>query len=157
MDIGSHRLDLLLYLFGIPEEITALSDRIVLPYPVEDTISVLIKFKKYTEAIVNFSWGIKNKVDDLEIYGTKGKIIASPLNEDKLSWYNSDDKLEKEFHLPRGHNTHLPLIENFVASIEDRSKPLITGEDGIKVNLMMEAIYKSAKTKRRIKIDEEQF
>jgi len=109
------------------------------------------------------SWTQWKNLFSFEIFGKKGYLIINGLGgsygkevleigrrkeeggipEEKIIEFESDDiSWQKE------------LIE-FFAAIKERREPIGSGYDGYKVNLMIEAVYKSAKESRWIKIKNE--
>jgi len=143
MDMASHRLDLLAMLFGLPDSISAATDTRLLSIAVEDTGSLLIRFASGLHAMAFASHCIASPLDDFEVYGTGGSIKASPLNGEQLIVVTNKTET---FRLPKADNVHLPLVENFNGAILDDRDPRVTGEEGAKASLMLEAAYRSART-----------
>ncbi len=146
IEIGSHRLDLLSYLLGEMREVSAFTDTIVADYEVEDCACLIMRFRNGIHALVNFNWNTSSKTDDFEIYGDTGRIVASPLDTERLCIYDRDKV--SEYELPRCEYTHLPVIENFVKSINGEAEVFIPGEEGMKANQIIDAAYESSRTGR---------
>ena len=150
VDAGSHRLDLLAYLMGGTTQVSAFTDTSASRYEVEDSASLIMKFENGARGLVNFNWNVRNETDDLEIHGDKGWIVASPLDEERLYIYEGDEVHEHK--LPRCEIPHLPVIENFVKSINGESEVFIPGEEGIKASQIIDAAYESSRTERVVKL-----
>ncbi|HEX2521725.1 MAG TPA: Gfo/Idh/MocA family oxidoreductase [Terriglobia bacterium] len=142
MDMVSHRLDLLCMLFGQPLSVSALTATRELSIPVEDTGSLLIQFSSGVHAAVFASHCIHAEMDDFEIYGTRGSLRVSPLNGSELKLFGAADET---FHLPKADNVHLPLIEDFNQAIRGNHEPRISGVEGMKTSVLLDAAYLAAR------------
>ena len=150
MDVASHRLDLLVMLFGQPESISAFTDIRTCPIDVEDTGSLLIRFTSGLHATVFSSHCIKHPRDDFEIFGSEGSLKVSPLNSNRLEVIKDN---VKTFDLPKADNVHQPLLEDFNRAIIEDRQPVVPGEEGLKTSLLLEAAYESACSGRVVGID----
>jgi len=148
MDMASHRLDLLGMLFGRPLSVSALTATRELSIPVEDTGSLLIEFAGGVHAAVFASHCIHTSLDDFEIYGTRGSLRASPLNDSELQLFGDTHEV---FQLPKADNVHLPLIEDFNHAIRQNQEPRISGVDGMKTSVLLEAAYHAAREGKVVK------
>ena len=142
MDMASHRLDLLCMLFGEPLSVSALTATRELSIPVEDTGSLLIQFASGVQATVFASHCIHAEMDDFEVYGTRGSLRVSPLNDSELQLFGDTNEV---FQLPKADNVHLPLIEDFNQAIRENREPRISGAEGMKTSVLLEAAYHSAR------------
>jgi len=148
MDMASHRLDLLCMLFGQPLSVSALTDTRELNIPVEDTGSLLIQFAGSVQASVFATHCIHAPMDEFEVYGTRASLRISPLNGSELRL--SGDHSES-FHLPKADNVHLPLIEDFNQAIRENREPRVSGEEGMKTSVLLEAAYHAAREGRVVR------
>lgn len=148
VDMASHRLDLLCMLFGQPLSVSALTDTRELNIPVEDTGSLLIQFAGGVQAAVFASHCIHAPMDEFEVYGTRASLRISPLNGSELRL--SSDHSES-FHLPKADNVHLPLIEDFNQAIRENREPRVSGEEGMKTSVLLEAAYHAAREGRVVR------
>lgn len=150
MDVGSHRIDLLIYLLGRVEKVSAFTETLYCNYPVEDAAAMILKFRNGTQGVVNFNWNVKKEVDEFEIYGTEGKILARPLDSGNLEIHTKEGV--KRFTLSPPEPTHLGVVEDFVRSLRTSRKMLCSGEEGIKTSQVMQAAYQSSRTSRTISL-----
>jgi 1,5-anhydro-D-fructose reductase (1,5-anhydro-D-mannitol-forming) len=118
-DIGCHRIDLLNYLFGEPLEVRALLSNTVHQTTVEDSATVLIKYRKQAHAIVDVRWHSRVTRDEFRIFGVEGEIDLTPLNEPQIVSPAGREEL------PTHPNLHYPAIKNFVGAIE-AGEPLLS-------------------------------
>ena len=148
MDMASHRLDLLCMLFGQPVSVSALTGTRELNIPVEDTGSLLIQFAGGVQAAVFASHCIHAPMDEFEIYGTRASLRVSPLNGSELRLFGDH---RESFHLPKAENVHLPLIEDFNQAIRENREPRVSGKEGMKASLLLEAAYHAAREGKVVK------
>lgn len=142
MDVGSHRLNLFLDFFGEVAEVKALCNTLAGDYEAEDTASLILRFESGVHGTLQCFFRTGYTADEFVISGTKGRLIANPLNGDKLI-IETASKTRTESH-PPPQNLHFPLIEDFVAAILEQHDPLVTGEEGRLTNDVMERAYASA-------------
>ncbi|MCK4590577.1 MAG: Gfo/Idh/MocA family oxidoreductase [Candidatus Latescibacteria bacterium] len=143
-DVGSHRLDVMVYLFGEVEKVSAFTETLHCGYRVEDSAVLSMKLANGMHGVANFNWNVGNSSDEFEIYGTEGKILARPLEGGHLEIYRG--KQLKVFELPPPKITHWGLVENLVQAVDQEIPLICSGEDGVKTNLIMEAAYRSARS-----------
>jgi 1,5-anhydro-D-fructose reductase (1,5-anhydro-D-mannitol-forming) len=116
-DIGSHRIDLMNYLFGAPRQVSGHISTLVQAVPVEDNASVLIDYESGVRAFIDVRWHSRIARDEFRIRGTDGEIDLSPLNGDSLVFPGGREAIAAP------ENLHYPCIHNFVGAVLDH-KPL---------------------------------
>jgi len=151
-DVGSHRLDVLVYLFGGVREVAAFAASLHCSYHVEDSAVLCRKLGDSMHGVANFNWNIGSTSDELEIYGTKGKMLARPLDQGRLEIHHGT-KIEV-LELPPPEITHTGLVQSFLHAVQARRPLICSGEESMKTNAIMEAAYRSAATGRHEKADE---
>jgi len=124
-DIGSHRIDLANFLFGRPLRAVGMRSNAFHTYAVEDNATVLIGYERGARATIDIRWHARAERDECRIVGTDGVIELSPLNSGTLRAPGV------HLELPPHANLHYPLIEDFVAAIFERRKPVCPIEDAI--------------------------
>lgn len=118
-DIGSHRIDLLNYIFGEPQQVRACLSNAVHKLAVEDSATVLIKYASGVHGIVDVRWNSAVVRDEFRIVGVQGEIDLTPLNAPSLlSPCGRED-------LPTHPNVHYPCVRNFVDAVLE-GKPLLS-------------------------------
>ena len=120
-DIASHRIDVLNFLFGEPQRVTAQLSNTVHHYPVEDNATVMIEYPDGIRGIVDVRWHSRVARDECRIRGTEGEIEMSPLNGPDLVWPGGRESL------PAHPNLHYPMIDNFVDAAEGKAELLSSG------------------------------
>jgi predicted dehydrogenase len=108
-DVGCHRLEVLIDLFGQVETIQGVAGNILFERDVEDTAAT--------------------------IFASAGSIHISDLNRGEMSILTTEgERLEQH---PPNTNFHLPLIEDFAEAVIQKREPGVTGAIGRKVNQLL--------------------
>jgi len=145
-DMGSHRFDLLVGLFGMPTQVWAACDTQIHGYEVEDTASVYLKLGNGAQCVSTWQWNSRAWVDHLAIIGSLGKIVLEPVDSPNLTLLigkdRAQDRLDETIPLP--DNVHLPMVQDFVDSVLAGRDPVEVGEEGLKTNRILAAIDESA-------------
>ena len=138
MDLGSHCLDLLMYTCGPIETSAVLTDSLAYGMDVEDTATMLLRLASGAQATVTTHWSARipdppEASSSIEIWGTEGTIMASPL-------YSKDSSGALFLHRPSGvedhsqgpgKKIHEDVIENFRQAILTGGPVLAPGEDAL--------------------------
>ncbi|MGQ9622941.1 MAG: Gfo/Idh/MocA family protein [Candidatus Caldatribacteriaceae bacterium] len=165
MDMGCHCVDLLEWFFGEIQEVFGFLDTITHSYEVEDTSTVLLKFKNGAQGFVDNFFNIPDEAGRnlLEIYGTKGAIFAQgTIGQDpggEVWCYFAEeertyDALQKR--TPSGWRklelSPKPLYAQEVDAMSEwilgGEKPWIAAEIGVRNMKVISAIYRSENSKR---------
>ncbi len=171
VDMASHCIDLLEWLMGPVTEVSCFTSRLVHNYPVEDTATVLLRFKGEAQGLVDSHFNIPDASSEsrLEIYGSKGSILAQGTIgqgstgkmiariEEEHKGYQAEQKREEvkeETIVLETKNIYQAETENFSGCILQGkdAQPSFTGEDGLRNLKIVLAAYESAKTGRTIAI-----
>lgn len=159
IDLGVHVLDLALYLMGNPKPVGAFGSTYAefgpkMPggeaYDVEDLATALIKFDNGATVHLEASWA--SNVERERIYttlmGSEGGAELEPLRIfTELEGTQVD--LAPEFPHINGHHAE---IRHFVDCVRDGQTPIATGEHGLDVVKILDAIYQSAETGKMVDI-----
>ena len=145
-DMGSHRFDLLVGLFGMPTQVWAACDTQIHGYEVEDTASVYLKMGNGAQCMSAWQWNSRTWVDHLAIIGSQGKIVMEPVDSPNLTLYAGKDRAQVRFDetIPLPDNVHLPMVQDFVDAVLGGRDPVEAGEEGLKTNRILAAIDQSA-------------
>ena len=143
MDIGSHRIDLLLDLFGSVRHVAAVCDNRLGPWEAEDCATVLCQFKNGLQATIQCFFRTRVPIDSFEIIGSHGRVLIKTLNGPQIEWQTEEGSHVE--YLPPDENLHAPLIRDFSAAVAEDRPPRCTGVDGLRTNEVMAQAYESAK------------
>jgi predicted dehydrogenase len=142
MDIGSHRLDLFLSMFGRVVEIKAVCGTVAANYNADDSALAVLKFESGIHGSLQCYFGSEFDPDEFSVIGTKGRLVSRPLNGGDLLIERASETVVE--HHPPNANFNVPLISDFVQAIESGREPKVTGQQGRAVNRQMELAYASA-------------
>ncbi len=142
MDVGSHRLELFLRMFGPISDVKAFCGTIAADYESENVASLALQFASGIQGTLQCFFGTDTEQDEFAVLGTKGRLTSRPLNGGSLVIERNTER-EVEVHAP-AENLNSPLIADFVAAILEQCQPTVTGEDGREVNRVMERAYQNA-------------
>jgi len=173
IDLGVHRLDLAMWLMGNPRPVTvsastfgylgaAAAKAQKQAFDVEDLGCALIRFDNGATLIMEASWaGFSQKRDDMstQLYGTAGGLLQHNLGEDyefeARAFTERDGSLwELQLQEPTVPTPTAPA--EFVDAVLSDRAPLATGQHGLDVQLILDAIYKSAELGKEVKIRSEE-
>ena len=169
IDIGVHILDLSLWLMGHPKPISAsgvtyqkfgkrgdvvgfMGQWDYTKFTVEDFASALIRFDNGATIMLESSFcaNIPKDLFSTQILGTNGGAETDPFRivQEK---HKSVNVLEPT--IPnRNNNMYHAEIKDFVACVKEGREPLVTGEHGLMVAQIMDAIYQSSELGHEVKI-----
>jgi predicted dehydrogenase len=139
MDVGSHRIELLMNLFGPISKANGMLTNGVYERGVEDTGLASFAFKSGSAASLATCHASAMPQDTVDVFGCKGTIQVSSLNEGKMIVKTGDDE-RAEFHPPHA-NVHQPHVEDFINAIINKTEPAVTGEMGREVTRILDLIY----------------
>ncbi len=170
IDLGVHRIDLALWLMGYPKPVwvlastynpigTRLAKEQGKKFDVEDMAVGLVKFANGTTLAVEASWAAniaEQELMETRLFGTKGGGVHRNLREGyefeseifvERDGYHYDMKLHHPPGPPLNNQFH-----HFVESIVTDTPHIATGEDGLIVMELLDAIYASAASGKPIEI-----
>ena len=149
-DLGSHMLDLSLWLLGFPPVADVLGANYSVFSPgfaaeygavadAEDFATAMIRFEDGATLQFETSFGVHTDQEEvyLELYGTQG---GAALRNGQLKVFGGDHRAQTveavHFSQPGGS----PHAE-FVQAIQAGRPPLVTGEQGVRVIELLDALY----------------
>jgi len=157
LDNGCHLFDLLRWLVGEAETISAYVGRLVYDIQVEDNGVAILQFKNGAIGEVDTSWSYRGDLFEnyIKVYGSEGTIIADPVRRKLLvhSRFLKPKKLRgwiTPFITPA--NAHTREIQDFIDCILEGKKPRVSGEDGKRSLELVFAAYTSSKRGERISL-----
>ncbi len=168
IDIGVHMLDMALYLMGHPKPIavsgqcyTKFGKRkgVYNPwgqwdpkkYTVEDYATGLVRFANGATLSIEASFAANIKKDELNVtlLGTEGGSDIDPFK----IYTEKHNRLvdETPVNLP-GVNTYEAELREFLAAIKEDRDPLITGEQALMTQQILDGVYESSEKGKEILI-----
>jgi predicted dehydrogenase len=167
-DIGVHSLDLLWWLMGKPEPArvaAAIYDRIGrrgigygdwgvgdpnTKVEVEDLATALLRFQNGSTIGLTVSWAgnVDPQGPRAELFGTEAGATLQPT---KVSRRVHEKAVDMSIGVAKD-DPYLTEIKHFIHCIRTGAEPMSTGEDGLIVMKMLDAIYASAEKGREVAV-----
>ena len=151
-DMGSHMLDVLIGLLGMPVSVQATRDSLVHGWDVEDCASMVMKLRNGAQVVACFSWASKTWRHEFEIVGTEAKIYWHPYDSGQITKTIGRDT--EEIEIPPDENVHLPLVQDFVEAVQEGRQPVCPVSEAFRTNILMDAIYRSSRERREVRLEE---
>ena len=143
IDGGIHKVDVLIYLAGMPEHVYAASLPPGLPdAEAEDGVVVMTKGREGVVGVINHSWTSAQGHDShwISITGTKGRIYFEVAN----PWLKIDDgQEERTLRYEDDRNGLVPMVREFRDSIAEGRDPLTSGAVGLGDLQVVLKVYES--------------
>jgi predicted dehydrogenase len=175
IDLGVHRLDLALWLMGYPEPdwvmgatydpIAAdLAKRLGKTFTVEDLASGFVRFKNGATLSIEAAWAANIKENELmetRVLGAKGGLVHRNIGEDyrfEAEFYaeRDGDLWDSAYHEPTawaaGAKPKSSAMDHFVRAIRSNTPHDATGEQGVVVMELLDAVYASAASGRPVRV-----
>jgi len=169
IDLGVHRLDLALWLMGYPKPVwvlgstynpiaTRLAQEQGKVFDVEDLAAGLIKFANGATLVVEASWAAniaERELMETRLYGTKGGLVQRNVGEGYdfeavLYLERNGAQYDMKLHPPVPQCPS--AMYHFVESLLQNQPHTATGEEGLIVMELLDAIYQSAATGQPVHI-----
>ena len=166
-----HDIDMICYLLGPVNYVQAFKSNSIRKHKVEDTASVNLFFKSGTLCTLNVSdaivspWSYELTAGENPAYpitdqssyfigGTKGSLQFPNLKlwyyKKERSWWNNI--YNNKIKVQKSNKTLINQIDHFSKVVMKKEKPKVTGKDGLNSLIIFDAINKSSKSGKKIKI-----
>jgi len=161
MDQGMHVLDLSRWFLGEFKEVFgSLSTNFWKISPLEDNAFLILKTKKGQTAFCHISWTQWKNLFSFEVYGKDGYLTIEGLGgsygSEKLIFGKRDFKKpfnQKIIKFGKKDSSWLEEWKEFTLAIKKDNQPLGSDYDGFMALKLAEALYKSAGTKKIVKLN----
>jgi UDP-N-acetylglucosamine 3-dehydrogenase len=162
-DLAVHDIDILNYLTGKePESISAISGK-ALSDSKEDHADIFLKYEGVT-GFIEVNWITPVKIRKLDVTGTKGYAKLNYVTQELRLYESNVSKSFDEygdFVVKFGEPKEVvvqvdkaePLrreLENFIDAVRNHTKPLVSGEDGMKALVIIGDIANSSNTGQQV-------
>ncbi len=141
-DVGSHRIDVLNFLFGPPCSVMAGAGNQSHGYEVEDSATLLMEYDSGMRSVLDVRWNSRVERDEFRVIGIEGEADLTPLNGPTLQVRLNGRSWSEE--LPPHRNLHFPMVENFVRAVLDGDELVSSGRTAIETDRVIAAAYRSA-------------
>jgi len=143
MDLGSHTLDILDFIFGPLTYVRGSARRRSTQYDVEDGVTLEFSAAHGAVAgVANWDFCAPDQVDLIEISGTKGVLCLSTFGNEPLR-FKSADGVSREFDLPNPPHVQQPLIQTIVNDLLGDGVAPSTGRSAARTSRLMDQALES--------------
>jgi predicted dehydrogenase len=163
IDLGVHRLDLALWLMGYPKPTWVmgntydpiarrLADAAGKTYDVEDLAAAFIRFENGATLVVEASWAANIQEAELmetRLLGTKAGLLQKNLNEGyqfDAHVYTEQNGAQFDMHLHPPTTPAKSGMHDYAQAILSDTPHPASGEEGLVVMELLDAIYESARS-----------
>lgn len=140
-DVGSHMIDMLLYLFGDVQMATGLSVNQSKSADVNDNTSGIIQFKNGTQGTIQFAFNGHENLDKTIIVGSDGHLEFSMMENTPVILYK-DGQIEEYTFEPLEH-VQMPFIERVVQTLLEKDQLEADGLYGLRTQEILETLDRS--------------
>lgn len=160
MDVGNHATDLVEYILGVRvASVTAVAGNVVYEYEgVEDSCLALYEFDNGALGMVDAYFSTAAAQNVLEINGSKATLIATGILGQTPGgvlrvFEVVDTDMEEKLRIDSdGRNMYQGEIEAFAEAILNDTEPPVSGRDGLWSQELMDAVYQSTETGRKVTV-----
>lgn len=165
LDQGVHVIDLFRWFMGDINEVYGIVPTLYWGMEVEDNAFAVFRSSNGRVALMQTSWTQWKNKFLLEIFGNKGYLIIEGLGGsyglEKLivgkrktenNLFVGGPPIEDKYEFDGVDISWLEEWKEFSASIIEKRQPLGSGHDGFMANKTIDAVYRSAKTHRPVRI-----
>jgi len=138
VDLASHQLDYLDYLFGPVEKAAGYSFNQAQLYRAEDVVAGSMMFESgaLCSGVWTFTTSAAIEKDEIEIVGSKGKIVFSTFDFSPIKLQSESG--DEEFENVRPEHVQKPLIEMMVKSLQGNGECVSTGVSAARTTWVMD-------------------
>jgi 1,5-anhydro-D-fructose reductase (1,5-anhydro-D-mannitol-forming) len=136
LDLGSHTLDVLDFIFGSLENVVGSAANVASDYAVEDRVQ--LQFRSKSGALGTASWNFASAVreDRIAIGGTEGELALSTFGQEPLELTTAAGR--ETFDRPNPPHIQEPLIRSIVEQLEGRGGCPSTGVSAARTSAVMD-------------------
>ena len=167
-DDSAHPIDMLNWLFGVPETVMAEMTTMYNPKVVNDNGVALFKYKNGMIAEISGYFTCSASEITTEVYGDKGSIqqyygdgpstrLPRPAGQPGLKWFveGQADWTDAEIPSPQSHGERLVAqAQPFADFLHGKRPPICTAQEGRDSLRMVLACYVSARAGERVRLDD---
>ncbi|MBV9866963.1 MAG: Gfo/Idh/MocA family oxidoreductase [Abitibacteriaceae bacterium] len=141
LDLASHTLDILDFIFGPLENVSGAAANFSTVYDVEDR--VVMHFGTTAGALGTASWNFAGAVDEdvIQINGTQARLTLSTFGNEPLRLERKDGN--ETFDLPNPPHIQQPLIQTIVNELQGNGKCPSTGTSAARTSRVMDNVLRS--------------
>ncbi|MCK5863491.1 MAG: Gfo/Idh/MocA family oxidoreductase, partial [Candidatus Hydrogenedentes bacterium] len=153
LDIGVHMADVMRWIAGPVSEIIAVTDTVDSSIDVVDNARALMRFENGATGVLELSWTAAATSGLIEVYGSKGTLRMGFAPDGKTEFIRENKKTAVPVvAYPKSTKKSRSSQQAFVDALPGKKNSPTPGELGREAIALCEAILKSGKTNRYIKV-----
>lgn len=141
VDLGSHALDLLDFLFGPLLQVSGEAASVSGAYPAEDTVRMDFAFGNGVRGEGDWCFCSDARRDTVDIEGERGRLRFATFDEVPVEL--EDDAGLHRFDIANPRHIQLPLLETLVAELRGEGRCPSTGESAARTTGVIDAVLRS--------------
>jgi UDP-N-acetyl-2-amino-2-deoxyglucuronate dehydrogenase len=160
---ASHHVDLLEWMMGEVESVQAMGNTALVDIEVEDTAVVILKFKSGALGVIEATGATRPKdlEGSLSILGEKGTVVIGGFAVNKIETWSFTDETAGDVEVKEKYSVNPPNVYGFghqayydhvVDSITSGKNHLVDGLEGRKSLELINAIYESIETGKKVNL-----
>jgi predicted dehydrogenase len=138
VDMQTHVLDWLHYVFGNVREISGVAMNSAHSYNAEDTVSYSLLFEKGVVASGLFAYSIGNEEESVAVYGSEGELSVGFFRPSEVRLLCGGTS--QIYQLPDPPHVHQPLIQAFVNELRGGPALDSTGESALEAARVIDEV-----------------
>jgi UDP-N-acetyl-2-amino-2-deoxyglucuronate dehydrogenase len=156
---GIHYIDLLQYLLGDVESVSASTATLLASVEVEDTAVATVKFASGALGVIEVTTAARPRDFEasISVLAEHGTAVLGGIAANRLEVYTPDpaaqDTSSQEFPDAYGYG-HWPFFEDVIADLRAVRPHPISFDEGTRALRLPNAIYRSAEDRREVRLDE---
>jgi len=163
-DFGIHDIDVMRYLGGEVTSVYARAGNFNKNITHEDHANIIMNFENGVCGVIEVNWLTPVKIRKLFLTCSEYFVEVDYIDQSITMSSSSFSKIDEMnlFNVPIQHNVNTISLEkkeplrneiiDFIKAVEHKSKPLVTGEDGLQALKIAEAARLSYRTREEVKI-----
>ena len=145
LDMASHTLDFLDYVFGPIQLVKGLAANQAHLYPAEDIVSATFRFESGVQGGGTWCFSSFHNQDTAEVVGSQGRVAFSSCGTDPVVLTTREGVTE--FPIPNPPHVQQPLIQQVVDELNDVGASPSTGVTGARTTWVIDEILKDYRRK----------
>ncbi len=147
-DMGTHMFDVMIGLLGMPAAVFAKCANLTTAWDVEDSAAIIMTMPGGALVTASFNWNCSTWRHEFEVVGADARVNWLPYDAGPVEF--AAGRSQEKLDLPNPDNVHQPLIADFVRAAIDKRPPAIPLDEAAKTNILLDAVYQSARENREI-------
>jgi predicted dehydrogenase len=137
VDVVSHRIDLMVYLLGEPEEVCGLTTKVEAASRVEQAAAMAVRFAGGAICSISGDFISPYWADRFVIAGTEGVLVAPRLDSHTLTLQRGETV--EEFNFQKHSAPHLGLVQHIERVLAGQEASGSSGEQGLMTDTILDA------------------